>query len=67
MMVEAGTEPVSDLSCNRGNRGPIDPQGERPGISSPHTLTVKMHVYTHREHTQSEKQIDLLNMNFRLR
>ncbi len=33
MMAEAGTEPVSDLSCNRGNRAPIDPLGERPGIS----------------------------------
>lgn len=31
MMAEAG--PVSDLSCNRGNRAPIDPLGERPGIS----------------------------------
>lgn len=32
MMVEAGTEPVSDLSCNRGNRAPIDPLGERPVV-----------------------------------
>lgn len=43
MMMEAGTEPVSDLSGHRGNRAPIDPLGERPGT------ILHTHARTHAE------------------
>lgn len=64
MMAEAGTEPVSDLSCNLGNRAPIDPLGERPCISI-HTHTVKnTPIHTHSEHTHAQSnEIELLSMS----